>query len=228
MPTIFDFHFQKGNVFYVMQFIEGVTLKNLLENQKISELDIRKLFRDILQSLAYLHKNQTIHRDLKPSNIMIDSEKNVYLTDCGIVHLLNEGITRITHTNTFVGTILYSSPEQIKGEQLTFSSDLYSLGIIMYEMLSGNPPFQGNVVSIINGHLNQMSAENSLNYANEKYKDLLPIINKLLEKSPKNRFQSALEVLNVLNSSFSQNLMVEEKTLVDTNWKGETQNISQQ
>ncbi|MCX7998675.1 MAG: serine/threonine protein kinase [Leptospiraceae bacterium] len=228
VPTIFDFHFETGNVFYVMQFIEGVTLKNLLENQKIFELDIRKLFRDILQSLAYLHKNQIIHRDLKPSNIMIDSEENLYLTDYGIVHLLNNEITQITHTNTFVGTPLYSSPEQIKGEQLTFSSDLYSLGIIMYEMLSGNPPFQGNVVSIINGHLNQMPAEISLNYANKKYKNLLPIINKLLEKSPKSRFQSAWEVLNVLNGSLSQNLMVEDKTLVDTNWKRETQNTSQQ
>lgn len=226
VPTIFDFHFEQGNVFYVMQYIDGVTLKNLLENQKIYELDLRKLFQDILQSLAYLHKNQIIHRDLKPSNIMIDSENNLYLTDYGIVHLLNTEMTQITHTNTFIGTPIYSSPEQINGEELTFASDLYSLGVIMYEVLSGKPPFQGNVVSIINGHLNQKPAEINLNYTNEKYKDLIPIVNKLLEKSPKNRFQSAIEVLNALNNSSTFKFIEEDKTLLDTSWKTEIQSSS--
>ena len=141
---MFDFDTQDDQVFMVMEFIAGGSLKQRLDELKSSgqfmPLDeIARILNQMAAALDYAHTRKMLHRDLKPSNILLDASGNVYLTDFGIAHMM--GGTRLTNTGSLLGTPAYMSPEQGRGEPLTIASDLYSLGIILFEMITGEVPF---------------------------------------------------------------------------------------
>jgi serine/threonine protein kinase len=192
-----------------MQYIEGKTLKQYFESNQISELNIKDITSQLLKILSYIHKNGIVHRDIKPSNIMIDPNENVYLTDFGVIHSLSSEMTEITHTGNFIGTPAYSSPEQINGEKITHATDIYSLGIVLYELLNGKPPFSGSVISIINGHINLEPPEIKKKNRNSDFEN---IVRKMLCKNPNDRFQTTDEIIVLLSSNDYSNKPISDKS----------------
>ena len=185
---IHDFGEEKGIKFISMQFIEGVNLKELI--QKKGLLGLKKtieISRQICAGLQAAHRKGIVHRDLKPHNIMIDRKGNVLIMDFGLAKSIEgEGISL---PDMVVGTPEYISPEQAKGEKVDGRSDLYSLGIIMYEMAAGKLPFiSETVLGYITKHINQKPVSPSIS------NPLIPvffsrIIMRCLEKKPEKRYE---------------------------------------
>lgn len=137
---VHDYGEAEGYTYIVMPFIEGGTLADLL-GQPLPTFQMRRIITHVGDALDYAHSQGVIHRDVKPSNILIDQRGNCLLSDFGIAKMI-EGSVRITRTGGIVGTPAYMSPEQIHGEELDGRSDLYALGIVLYEMATGRPPFR--------------------------------------------------------------------------------------
>jgi len=140
---VFDFGQENGQNYIAMTFVPGVTLSELLRQRR--RLDIEEailIVKQVARGLLYAHDKGVVHRDIKPSNIIISPDNRIRITDFGISH--SQGTERLTSTGTAMGTPEYMSPEQCQGEDVTNQTDIYSIGIIFYEMLCGNPPFTGN------------------------------------------------------------------------------------
>jgi serine/threonine protein kinase len=194
-----------GSPYLVMDFVEGQSLAYLIQNELFLHphraLDI---FIQIAEALEHAHNKGVIHRDIKPSNIIISKTEEgndlVKLLDFGIAKILpTAGIDAqtLTQTGDIFGSPLYMSPEQCRGEQLDPRSDLYSLGCVMYEALTGLTPFESeNPIKTIVGHLNSQPA--SIGKELCVSKDLEDVMLMCLEKDPANRFQSARQLINDL------------------------------
>ncbi len=203
--TIFDFVEEENRYFLVMEYINGPTLKQVIGQQHRlppeQAVDIAAQVCDVLQ---VAHSRRFIHRDIKPQNIMLvwDGAAGmngnlvgrplVKLTDFGIVRVLEE--SGLTKSGIVLGTADYLSPEQARGERLTDSSDLYSLGVVMFEMLTGRPPFTGpTAVSIAMQHASANPP--SLRQLNPAIPPSVEqIVMKALEKEPEDRFHTAAEM----------------------------------
>jgi serine/threonine-protein kinase len=138
---------QTGNTYFMaMEYVEGRTLADLIRRHgKIEARNAAGAAMSIAEALAYAHRNNVVHRDIKPANILIGSNGAVKVVDFGIARALDAGHEEgLTQDGAVMGTATYFSPEQAKGEGLDLRSDLYSLGIVLYEMLSGEPPFSGD------------------------------------------------------------------------------------
>lgn len=139
---VVDFGAQEGTHFFAMEYIEGKSLKWMISEE--GTLPLQKtlnIIKQVAQALAYAHAEGMIHRDIKPANVMIDRNGVAKVMDFGLVQI--PGVTRVTGTDTAVGTPEYISPEQLSGEEVDNRTDIYSLGITMYEMVAGTTPFKG-------------------------------------------------------------------------------------
>ncbi|MBE3570315.1 MAG: Stk1 family PASTA domain-containing Ser/Thr kinase [Bacillales bacterium] len=145
---------EEDNIFYiVMEYVDGMTLKQyIMQHSPIPVEKVLDIMSQLTSAIAHAHRNSIIHRDIKPQNILIDHNGHVKITDFGIAMALSA--TSITQTNSFLGSVHYISPEQARGGVATKKSDIYSLGIVMYELLTGNLPFSGETaISIALKHL---------------------------------------------------------------------------
>src|SRR3990170_4752668 len=138
---VHDFGAAEGYTYIVMPYIETGTLADLMHGEVMPLDQVREIITQVGGALAYAHDRGLVHRDVKPSNILIDHAGNCLLTDFGIAKIV-EGTTKFTQTGAIIGTPVYMSPEQIRGEKLDGRSDLYSLGIVIYEMATGRPPYR--------------------------------------------------------------------------------------
>jgi serine/threonine-protein kinase len=143
----------------VMEMVHGDPLHRLIAHGKLPEDLAVRIARGVCAALAVAHEQGVVHRDIKPANLMIrprdDSSVEVKVLDFGLAYLRDEE-TRLTRKGTTAGTALYASPEQLRGEVTDGRSDLYSLGIVLYEMLSGSPPFNDrNIVTVANLQMTQ-------------------------------------------------------------------------
>ena len=194
----------RGLSFIVMQFVKGHSVQEMLDKQ--GPVPVREAVRiaaATASGLAAAHANGLIHRDIKPGNILIEQASNrVLLTDFGLARL-NEDV-KITQTGFVAGTPLYMSPEQARGDQLTASSDLFSLGSVLYAMLAGNPPFQGSSAFVVLRQVTE-SRHRPLPDVNAAIPaSLTEIVDRLLDKNVKNRFQDAAEVAAILNAELQK------------------------
>ena len=189
---------REGVDFYTMEVVAGCSLTAYLARQGKDRLSqILAIAPQIAAALTYLHSKQVVHRDLKPENILISNEGQVKLVDFGLAQDLAQPMHRLTREDTVVGTALYVSPEQARGIAADHRTDLYALGVVLYEMLSGQPPFRGrSAMSVLFQHVHQDPAPLSGNYPQA----LEQLVLRLLAKNPFDRPQTAEEITAALRA----------------------------
>ena len=194
---IFDWGIE-DEPYFVMEYIEGNTLTSIISgNRTVGLNDILYIGSQVANGLKEAHKRGLVHRDIKPGNIMITPDGKVKVTDFGIVSLQNEE-SDITKTGAVLGTASYISPEQAQGKPVSFESDLYSLGTVLYELIAGKPPFTGDSpIATATKHLTDKPEKLSI-YRKDIPKALENAILKLLEKRPSDRFKSAEDLRALL------------------------------
>lgn len=188
---------EDGIVYLVMRYLKGGTLADLIKARGALPLAlVDHLLQQTALALDHAHQNGVIHRDIKPSNVLLDEEQNAYLGDFGLARAEKDFAKTLTEAGTLIGTPTYVAPEIIQGENASSRSDLYSLGIVLYEMVTGRPPFTGDsVYALMQAHLTRQPPRPSvlrvdLPYAIER------VLLKAIHKSPSQRHQSALELAN--------------------------------
>ena len=182
-----------GNVpFIVMEYVEGTTLRDVLRSgERLSTDRALEITQEVLTALDYSHRQGLIHRDIKPGNIMLTPNGRVKVMDFGIARALDDVNSTVTHSSSVIGTAAYLSPEQARGESVDGRSDLYAVGCLLYELLTGRTPFIGDSpVAVAYQHAREDAiAPSSL--APEISSDLDSVVMTALAKNPDNRYQSA-------------------------------------
>jgi serine/threonine-protein kinase len=212
---IFDWGIEE-EPYFVMEYIEGNTLTSIISNKKtISLSDILFIGAQVANGLQAAHTQGLVHRDIKPGNIMITPGGKVKVTDFGIVSIQDDE-SDITKTGSILGTASYISPEQAQGKAVSVGSDLYSLGTVLYELITGNPPFEAeSPIATATKHLTEKPDKPS-KYRKDLPKGIENAILKLLHKTPKDRFKSAEDLRAVLLQQRNQLVMVQtQESLVD-------------
>ena len=191
--TVYDAGQEGETQFLVMEYVKGMDLKRYIQTQyPIPYGRIVDIMQQILSAVSLAHQHRIIHRDLKPQNILIDESGTVKITDFGIAVALSE--TSITQTNSMLGSVHYLSPEQARGSMATNQSDIYAIGIILYEMLTGKVPFDGeSAVTIALKHFQEEIPSVRL-YDRHVPQSLENVVLKATAKDPIDRYQSAEEM----------------------------------
>lgn len=184
--------------FLAMEYVDGITLKELIKKKgKLHYQEAISIAIELCDALEHAHQNQIIHRDMKPQNIMCSLEGHYKITDFGISRLTS-GASHLTKTGTIMGSVHYFSPEQAQGHKINVTSDLYSLGIILYEMLIGKPPYDADEnIAIALMHI-QSDIPDPKQIDPTLPDDFSKLIMKALAKSPQDRFQTAKEMKEAL------------------------------
>jgi len=203
---VFDFDSQDDLHYIVMELIDGGSLHGRLEElaragSRMPQKEALRVLKDIASAIDYAHGRGMLHRDVKPANIMLDHDGDAFLSDFGIARILSD--TQFTTTGALIGTPQYMSPEQGKGLPLTKASDLYSLGVVLYEMLTGRAPYDSDTpLGVIHKHIYEPLPSPCL-----ACPDLPPAVEgmllKSLAKEPDGRFPSAEQMLNALEDGLA-------------------------
>jgi serine/threonine-protein kinase len=197
--TVYGFIEYKNLLGIVMEFVEGESIEKVLfRNTRLHIYDVVYIMRQVLLGIGYAHSKGFIHRDIKPSNIIVNSEGTVKIMDFGISKSIFE--QDMTLTGSKIGTVFYMSPEQIKGNNINYLSDIYSVGCTMFEMLTGQPPFYSDTeYDVMDGHLKKEPP---------KISDFVPgipvemekIVAKCLQKQADMRYKSCGEIIDEFHS----------------------------
>jgi serine/threonine protein kinase/tetratricopeptide (TPR) repeat protein len=197
---IHDLGEYNGVKFISMAYVDGGDLTQLIRKEGRLPLErVLNIMRQLAAALAAAHGVNVVHRDLKPQNILLGSEDHIYVTDFGIAKTLESDRTSVTRTGAVLGTPLYMSPEQVEGKPVDHRSDLYTYGLIFYEMLTGVLPFTGDTTfQLMYQRVHQLPKR-----PETVIPDLPPYLSRIclkcLEKEPANRYQSATEILSDLD-----------------------------
>ena len=218
---VFDFN-NDGEIFYIVfEFVPGVTLQDHLtrinsNGRKLSAQEVTKYIAQIGSALDYAHGRGLVHRDVKPANIMLNVQGDAILTDFGIAKIA--GNTTHTATGAVVGTARYMSPEQIKGETIDGRTDIYSLGIVLYEMISGSPPYDAeSTMTILMMHVNDpIPPLDEFNIPDA----LKATLRTSMAKMPHQRFRTAAEMVSALTTPPVINRPPQRETMIDTDDTG--------
>ena len=181
--------------YIVMEYVDGVTLRDIVRNDgPMGQQQAVEVIADACEALNFSHQNGIIHRDVKPANIMISKAGAVKVMDFGIARALADTGNRLTRTSAVIGTAQYLSPEQASGENVDARSDVYSLGCVLYEMLTGKPPFTGDSpVSVAYQHVRKDPVRPSKRN-DAVTTELDAVVLKALAKNPENRYQTAADM----------------------------------
>jgi len=189
-------------IYFVMKFLRGKPLSSVLaaRGAGLPPAEIRRVLADVCRALAYAHKSGIVHRDIKPDNIMFDEHGHAVVTDFGIAKAASGG--KLTGTGMSIGTPHYMSPEQAKAQALDGRSDIYSLGVVAYQCLTGAVPFDGEDSFSI-GYKHIMEELPTPPLESPEQRQLFEIVKKMMAKLPEQRFQNAEELIGVLEGGRS-------------------------
>ncbi|UCF61365.1 MAG: serine/threonine protein kinase, partial [Anaerolineaceae bacterium] len=186
---LYDYWRDEEGAFLVMRWLRGGSLRDALESGPLDVEAVGQLLEHITDALSLAHEHGVIHRDLKPENILLDDARNAYLTDFGIAKdVAGEGLTQ---TGKIVGSADYLAPEQAKGQSVTPKTDIYALGVLLYEMLIGEHPFPGlTAIQTLQKHLNESLPSTQISRP-ELPSDIDDIIQTATAKDPDSRYTTA-------------------------------------
>lgn len=198
--TVHELGESDDKTFIAMEYVEGITLKTRIEQGDISENEIRDWIKQIAEGLHKAHEAGVVHRDIKPANIMITDSGLIKIMDFGIAKLL-ESDTELTRANSTIGTIAYMSPEQARGEEINRQTDIWSIGVILYELTTGERPFAGAFrEAVMYAMMNDDSkAPSTINP--DVATDLEAVIEKCLQRDQEERYTSLESLLDDLSRS---------------------------
>ncbi|BDR60686.1 Stk1 family PASTA domain-containing Ser/Thr kinase [Lactobacillus xylocopicola] len=197
---VLDVSTDHGIPYMVMEYVDGPDLKEYIrQNSPLDLHNVIRIMNQILSAMTLAHKHNVIHRDLKPQNILMDKRGNIKIADFGIAVALNQN--SVTQTNSVVGSVHYMSPEQTRGGMVTKQSDIYSLGIILYELITGSVPFSGDsAVSVALKHAQEPIP--AIKQKDTKVPQALEnVVLKATAKNPRDRYYSASEMKADLDTS---------------------------
>lgn len=198
---VYDFNHESDVYYMVLEYVPGRTLKEWLKilteaKREIPLTETTRIMISVCEAVAYAHQHGMVHRDLKPANLMLDPKGKPILMDFGVAKML--GGEDYTATGTIIGTAKYMSPEQARGEHPDERSDIYSLGVMLYELVAGQPPFNADTtVAVLMKHVYEPVPDIRQLHSNVP-DELVEIIGKALAKNPKERYQSAAHMAAAL------------------------------
>ena len=194
--TIFEVSEFKSRPFFAMELVEGQSLRDLAKSKELSIDRIIELAIQVCDGLSAAHDKKIVHRDIKPSNIVIDAYGRPKILDFGLAAI--QGAEHLTKTGSTLGTVQYMSPEQVQGQKVDHRSDLFSLGVVLYELISGRTPFEKDNESATLKAITQDNPEPLARYKADIPDELQRTVSKLLEKNPSLRYQHADGVVSDL------------------------------
>ena len=198
--TVYDVGQDHGTIFIAMEFLEGIPLSEVIESKSLSVEEIIDLGIQVADALDYAHSHGIIHRDIKSTNIILSPAGRAKITDFGIAHVEDPSAPQQTQAGEILGTPVYMSPEQVMSRPVDGRSDLYSLGIILYELTTGRRPFGGDNLASIFRAITQDTPLPPVAIAPDTPKSLSDAIVKSLSKDPEGRFQSGTAMAKALRS----------------------------
>ena len=196
--TVYDFIYFDRSYYLVMEYVDGDDLRDIIDYSSPLPVYLSALvIRDVARGLEYTHSKNIIHRDIKPSNILISKKGEVKLIDFGVAR--NEAPSKLTVTGMIVGTPSYMSPEQANGDKLNKQTDIYSLGVLLYEMLTGVKPFNGDTNTEILMKIAKGKYPSPKHYNRDLPMGIVRIIKKAMRKDTQHRYQTAAEMIRDLD-----------------------------
>lgn len=201
ITPLYDYWRDPEGAYIVMRYLRGGSLREMIDQNRLDVETVAHLLDQIGSALEVAHRNQVIHRDIKPSNILLDEDGNAYLADFGIAKDIGGGAETMTEANALIGSPDYLSPEQARSEAVTPQTDIYSLGVVLYEMLVGEHPFPGlTLIERLYKHINEPLPElNGLDI--DRLDKINAVVQKATAKDPRQRYKSVLVLAQAFRSS---------------------------
>ena len=189
--TIHEIHDEGENPFIVMEYVQGLTLSEKIKVERFKIKDTIDYAIQIAEALKTAHSKGIIHRDIKSENIMVTETDQVKVMDFGLAKL--RGSIKLTKSSSTVGTLAYMAPENIQGQEIDARTDIFSFGVVLYEMLTGQLPFKGDYESAMMYAILNEEPEPIQQYRSDLSSEFLHVLNRALEKNPDERYQSVNE-----------------------------------
>lgn len=197
--SVYDVGQDHGTIYIAMEYLKGKPLNEVIKSRKLDITSIVRIGSQVASALDYAHQQGIVHRDIKPSNLMISENNNVKLTDFGIAHFDDASATLKTRSGDILGTPAYMSPEQIAGQEVDNRSDLYSLGVILYELMVGQRPFMEKNITALFKAISQHKPLPPKKANPVVPSNLSAVIFKAMGKHPDSRYQSGSELAAALS-----------------------------
>lgn len=201
--TVYDVGQDHGTIFIAMEFLEGTPLNEVIQSKTLAPQEVVDLGVQVADAMDYAHSHGIVHRDIKPTNIILGPDGRIKITDFGIAHIEDPSATQQTQAGEILGTPVYMSPEQVMSRPVDGRSDLYSLGVILYELTVGRRPFGGDNLASIFRAITQDIPEPPATLSTGLPKSLSDVIIKGLTKDPEGRFQTGREMADALTQSLT-------------------------
>jgi len=213
--TVYDVGRDHGTIYIAMEYLQGQPFNEVIRSGRLSVEKIIDIALQVANALGYAHEKGIVHRDIKPSNIILTDEGNVKLTDFGIARAEDSNAAQQTQAGVILGTPFYMSPEQVMGKRVDGRSDLFSLGVILYELIVGRKPFEGDHFTAIFRAITDDIPVAPLKIDASIPQSLSDLIMKALSKNPNERFQTSKEMGDALKTCLQvkKSLLLPEKPI---------------